>query len=201
MVLDKQGNPLLAFEERRDEFVRCMGIIGWTWPKVAERLGITYPGSMAIKNCKRQIADSDLRWLQELADAVAALPRPAIANDPSPDVARLGAPVTMPGAGMSDEMVARMTASAASKAAGAEQARTVETLAAVYFQAASSELGEGELSGVRWAISEMAERLNLVAEVREAVRAKKPEPEPAAPPSGAWSPPVPEPESRVPFGD
>lgn len=61
---------------RRDEVVRCMGVLGWSWPVLGQRLDIGgLKGALQIKMCKREISDGDLEWLSSLAAAAEAVPR------------------------------------------------------------------------------------------------------------------------------
>ena len=74
---------------RRDEVVRCMAVLGWSWPVLSQRISVgVLKGALAIKMCKREISDSDLEWLSSLAAAVEATPRPkpvaALQDDEAP---------------------------------------------------------------------------------------------------------------------
>jgi hypothetical protein len=194
MVLDKAGNPLVVLSERRDELVRCTTIIGWSWAKVAERLDLTMAGAMTIKNCKTGVSDSDLRWLQELANAVEHLPRPKIENDDdNPELARLSVPVQMAGFVPTSE-----AQNAAEKAAvitlEAERDRTAKVLADVYLSAADLEgLSVEEQNAARWAIGQAAAAIGVLPQVQALIRAAPPKPVPPVeamlPPVAHWTPP------------
>jgi hypothetical protein len=187
MVLNKDGNPLVAVHERRDELVRCTAIIGWSWAKVAERLDLTLPGALTIKNCKKGIADSDLRWLQELANAIEHLPRPKIQNDDdNPELARLSVPVQMAGY-MPESEAQKAAENAVVITLEAERDRTAKVLANVYMAAADLEGATMEQqSAARWAIAESAAALGLLPQVQALIRAAPPKP---VPPVEAMLPP------------
>lgn len=174
MVLDKSGNPLVDVKERRDEITRCLEIIGWSWQRLADRTENTLQGAYRIKGCKITMADSDIRWLQSLADAVSALPRPVVGNDPgSPGLERLAAPVTMADEAKAKELAAIMV----SDAVEAERDRMVRGLVDVYMSA--NDLEDAEQLAARWAISQAAEALGLLPQVKAMLRAMMPPPAPA----------------------
>lgn len=54
--------------------------IGWSWVTLGERLGLTSSQAHALRTAKRGIPGSDLFWLEQLAQAVQAIPRPPIAD-------------------------------------------------------------------------------------------------------------------------
>lgn len=83
-VTNADGVPLVTLNERRDEWLRCLEVIGWNFGKWADRTGLKLHQAMATKAGKRPIADSDMRWVQMLAAAVASMPRPAVQDDPMP---------------------------------------------------------------------------------------------------------------------
>lgn len=72
------GNRDWSAKKRMDEIQRCIDIIGWSWAKLAERVGMKYGEVLQVKKCKRDLADSDIVWLQDLATAFAAIPRPVV---------------------------------------------------------------------------------------------------------------------------
>jgi hypothetical protein len=186
-VLDRQGNPLVINSDRRNEVQRCIEVIGWSWMKLADRLGVKAPTALAIKNCKRPIADSDLRWLQALADAVTALPRPAEVNDPEPVQ---GAPIVQGGMSVATsdlnpamdqapsvshdmpagDMVARIREELAEQQAVA----IVSTITNLYMHAVPGvgpdALNQDNVAGARWALSEMANALGVLDLVQDQLR-------------------------------
>jgi hypothetical protein len=93
MITDKHGRPLGTLSEKRDEVLRCITAIGWSWQKLADRLEQKLPYALRVNRCKVALADSDMRWLQALADAVEAIPRPEVTTDPEPGAAPLLGPV------------------------------------------------------------------------------------------------------------
>lgn len=182
MVMDKEGNPLVAVSERRDELMRCTAIIGWSWQKVADRLDMTMAGALQIKNCKVGIADSDLRWLQELAAMMETMPRPAVANDAdNPELARLAAPVAMT-VGVSEHEAQKMAVESGVLQVQAERDRTARVLADVYVATESLEGTTPEQqSAARWAVAEIASGLGLLGQVQAILKAGAPAPLPPAP--------------------
>lgn len=83
-VMNADGVPLVTTAERRDEWLRCLEVIGWSQQKWADRIGEKLHQALATKKGSRPIVDSDLRWVQQLAAAVASLPRPPLQNDAVP---------------------------------------------------------------------------------------------------------------------
>lgn len=189
MILDKEGNPLAETKDRRNEVQRCIDIVGWSWSKLADRLGIKFATSLAIKNCKRPIADSDLRWLQELADVMIAHPRPAEMNDPEPVA---GAPIVQAGAMMMPaEDVAPVAAPVVQQVTAqnppvdllkemreelAEQQAVaiVSGITSVYLSAVPGvgpdAMTSEQVAGARWALGELAQQLGVLDLVQDQLR-------------------------------
>lgn len=205
MVMDKQGNPLVETKDRRDEMQRCIEIIGWSWGKLGERLGHKLPTAYHIKQCKRGVADSDIRWLQALADAHIALPRPAEQNDASPVQA---APMVQAGAVLgavqmgnpnleSDistenqmgksilpdlNQVNRLREEIAEQSAVA----LVASITSVYLTAqpgvGPDAMTVEQVAGARWALGELAQSLGVLDLVQDQLRAYQAKAAAAAPP-------------------
>jgi hypothetical protein len=185
MVLDKQGNPLVETKDRRDEIQRCIEIIGWGWGRLGDRLEVKLPTAYAIKNCKRPVADSDLRWLQALADAVVALPRPAEFNDPAPvqgaPVVQAGAAVMFgPPAPLPDvvvassppvDMVQRVRQEIAEESAVALVASITNVYLAARPGVGPDAMTSEQVAGARWALGELAQSLGVLDLVQDQLRA------------------------------
>lgn len=189
MVLDKQGNPLTVTKDRRDEVQRCIEIIGWSWGKLGDRLSIKLPSALGIKNCKRPIADSDLRWLQDLADVMLSHPRPAETNDPE---AVQGAPIVQAGVATSPVLHSDTALPSAPDVAPAmpavdlvrqvrdeiaEQSTVaiVSSITSVYMSAIPGAGPDGmtseQVAGARWALGELAQQMGVLDLVQDQLRA------------------------------
>lgn len=192
MVLDKQGNPLTVASDRRNEIQRCIEIIGWSWGKLGDRIDLKLPSVYAVKNCKRTIPDSDLRWLQDLADAVMAHPRPAPQDDPSPVQ---GAPVVQAGAMLATadlnpamEHAPSVQHDVAPAPADADIVRRVRdeiaeqstvaivsSITSVYMAAVPGvgpdAMTSEQVAGARWALGELAQQMGVLDLVQDQLRA------------------------------
>jgi hypothetical protein len=156
------GTPLIATKERRDEMVRCIRLIGWTLPMLSERLGQAYTHGARLNQCKADLADSDLAWLQELAVLVASKPRPEIVR-------------TFPDEALTVTMAPPVEEWTEAEAGTDEEETDMEMVAShladVYLVARSDpELTHEQREGAAWAVSEMMERLGVVERCREKVR-------------------------------
>lgn len=152
-----------VLKQRRDEIVRCKDVIGWSWITVGQRLGLTSAAAFGLKNCKRPISDQDLSWLQTVAAAVDALPRP----DPIEEV-----PMRVSG-GVAMERGDRDAPNPASEFPGfdpipTEFAETV--LAQMYVGLGNAGLTAEQREGASWAISELAAQLGVTAGVAEQIK-------------------------------
>jgi len=209
VATNNEGHPLMQRQERRDEVRRCLQIIGWSQMQYADRIGLKIAGVAQIMHCKVDVADSDIRWLQRLAEAVASIPRPAIANDPdTPEVARLAAPI---GAAVTIHATEGELNAVAAKTRDVALEETARAIAEVYrWSGSTGEVSEHELAGAKWALAKVAESLGIVDRVRVLIRQVpmqqvEPEPIPGESMVHTWTPPLPEPApareavSREPF--
>jgi hypothetical protein len=204
MVLDRQGNPLTETKDRRDEVARCLDVIGWSWTKLGERVLLSQPTVFQVKNCKRPIADSDIRWLQDLADAHKALPRPVEQNDPSPvngaPLVQAGAvlatadlnPATGNGASLHQEMPGtNLVQQLREEIAEQSTVALVANITSVYLSAVAGvgpdAMTDEQAKGARWALGELALQLGVLDAVQEQLRAYQAQAAvvPAAPRIGA----------------
>jgi len=219
-VVNADGAPLVTTAERRDEWLRCLEVIGWSQQKWADRIGEKLHQALATKKGARPIYDSDLRWVQQLAAAVASLPRPPLSTDPVPashPVAALEPRVRV-------EEVTVDTIKANNPAAGVDAflsagnvimtptpdptVRTMEVqvplnppevvlkaLADVYQDGGASQGATPEqITAVRWAMSEIAGKLGLTDALKIVVSpppAPAPVPETTVREPQPWSPPQP----------
>lgn len=152
---------------RRDEVVRCMGVLGWSWPVLGQRLDIGgLKGALQIKMCKREISDGDLEWLSSLAAAAEAVPRlvpvAATEDDGAPMLAEPPARQAEP------TMVATGSTMAAETVAEAE-ATVIAAVVAQY--RAPLEGWDGwsadEVRAARAALSELLARLGWLGRARQ----------------------------------
>lgn len=197
MVLDKNGTPLVVASDRRNEVQRCLETIGWSWGKLGDRISGTLATAMAIKNCKRQIADSDLRWLQDLADAHIARPRPAESNDPEPvspaPIVQGGGAIVHAGAVIDPDALkpvvpahhpdtaprdvappADMMQRARDEIAEQSTVAIVSSITSVYLSAVPSPGPDGmtseQVAGARWALGELAQQMGVLDLVQDQLR-------------------------------
>lgn len=201
-VVNADGVPLVTLNERRDEWLRCLEVIGWNFGKWADRTGIKLHQAMAVKAGKRPIADSDMRWVQQLAAVVASMPRPIVQDDPIP----VGHPVAALEPRSRVEEVTVDTIKTNNPTAGVDAfmsagnvvmpppgptVRTVElqvplnppevvlqALADVYKDGGASQGATPEqITAVRWAMSELAGKLGLTDALKLFVSPAPPAPE------------------------
>ena len=160
--------------QRRVEVERCKDVIGWSWLKLGERLDLTPSQALAIKSGKRPIADSDLDWLQALAEAVDALPRPGPSDSvvaPPAAMVRQGV-AAMPGAA-----VAATTWGDVAVLPGPEELSEVMTLdaaasivAGMYLGLENAGLTADQREGAQWAIGELAQQFGVTDRVMAQIR-------------------------------
>lgn len=210
MVIDSNGVPLMTRAERKTEWLRCLQVIGWSQQKFADRTGVKLHTVLAIKSGNRDLPDSDLRWVQQLAAAVAALPRPPIEDDPVPadhPVARLE-----PAARVEEVTMQTIAAHQAAMPTTAIEiavpavfgpAEVLRELEAVYRDAGASEgATDDQAAGARWAVGALAQRLGLLEALQAMIaappvsqlRVAAPQPDAAVartPEPQAWQPPPP----------
>lgn len=206
-VTNADGVPLVTTAERRDEWLRCLEVIGWSQQKWADRTGEKLHQALAIKKGSRPLYDSDLRWVQQLAAAVASFPRPPLATDPVPashpvaaleprvrveevtvDTIKANSPTT----GVDEFMHAgRVELPHVLPAASDPTVRSVElqvpisppevvlkAMADLYQDGGGSQGATPEqITAVRWAMSELAGRLGLLDALKIVV-SPPPVPEP-----------------------
>jgi hypothetical protein len=177
-VTNKAGEPITSIAERKDEIVRCITVIGWSWQKLADRLELRLPGVMAFKNCKRQ----------SLADAHMALPRPMVTFDPEPvPAAPAGLPGGIAGLGPQPGQPDGVQLQPASQIVGndvvkqireeiAEQSTTaiVAAISGVYMAAVPGmgpdAMTSEQVAGARWALGELAQSMGVLDLVQDQLR-------------------------------
>lgn len=220
-VTNADGVPLVTTTERRDEWLRCLEVIGWSTQKWADRTGEKLHQALATKKGSRPLYDSDLRWIQQIAASVASMPRPPLATDPVP----VGHPVAALEPRSRVEEVTVDTIKANNPTAGVDAfmsagnvvmsapapdptVRSVElqvpinppevvlkALADVYKDGGASQgATPDQITAVRWAMSEIASKLGLTDALKIVVSpAPPPEPVPetAVREPQPWSPPQP----------
>ena len=171
-----EGVPLVQMAERRDELQRCLEVIGWSWQKWADRTGVKLPNALAQKACKRAVFDSDIRWVQMLAAAVASYPRPVPADDavdPSHPVAQLEPAKVVREVRIGAEQAPAGVPARSEEFAVPVSIGTMEALAAMaelYRDAGASEgAGDEEQQAVRWAMGMLAAKLGIEAPLRSLV--------------------------------
>lgn len=190
-----------GLQARRDEIETLKTVIGWSWPTVGERLGLTASQIIAVKTCKRAVPDADLAWLRKVAGAIEAMPRPDVVVESS--AGETGEGLTMrsmtpigpqrhpPDAALADSYV---EFSAPLNAGFANNVTPALAIAETYHGLPAGNLTEEQREGAAWALGEVTRVLGLTDAVKELLRqlAGAPEPGPV--------PPVPELEGlRQPF--
>lgn len=184
-------------KQRRDELVRCKDIIGWSWLTVGQRLALNSSQAFALKACKREISDVDLDWMRDLADAVAARPRPIAAPthgprmvaDLSMGVGPLGFTVAMAHAerhvmsdgdlpaelyGEQPHVPDGLDGSSAMTEDYLSVSGTVKAMASVYVNLSNvEELSDEEREGAKWALSALAEKLGIMEQVAAQIKAER----------------------------
>ena len=177
-MIEAPPHDLTTAEGRLNEIRRTKDIIGWSWKTVGERLGLTFSQSQALQTGKRAVADSDLEWLQQLAELVASLPRPPVVGMPEP------APMSA-----SDERAAEQ------RGRTMMRDEVVRSIADQYAAIEDQGLNEDQLAGAKHGLALVATSLGLLDAVRAVVESRKAAVpkvaealQSAAPP--AWEPPV-----------
>lgn len=184
-------------KQRRDELVRCKDIIGWSWLTVGQRLALNSSQAFALKACKREISDADLDWMRDLADAVAARPRPIAAPthgprlvaDLSMGVGPLGFTAAMvkaerPAVMSDNDLPAELYSDQPHVPDGLDGSSamyedylsvsgTVNALAEVYASLATADMTAEALGGAQWAISDVALKLGVLDQVAARIKAAR----------------------------
>lgn len=158
---------------RRDRVGQLKDAIGWSWIGLGTQLGWTSAQLHQFKTCKRPIADHDLDWLETLAAFHVDNPRPDAPRG-TPAVVRDRETLTMQ-VPVEPKMVATVETAAAAAAAAADYypRDALAYVIAQAYQAAAmrGDLSTEELTGARWALGDLAERLKLKPAVMAEIKA------------------------------
>ena len=178
----------MNWQEARSELNRCREALQWSWLKTGELLDLSQSQMEAVKQGKRDLAPGDVEWMQALAEAVQTVPARATFRERA--LARAQAEETMPPMltteGARSTLRPLETATANEEldvsdlppvpfddvpllSLGRQRARmeAVMVLASIYAEATGNEaLSVDNSDGARWAISQAAERMGLLAEVQ-----------------------------------
>lgn len=185
------SSPLV---ERRDAARALKDRIGWSWQKLAERMDLNPSQGNALSLAKRLISEQDLAWMEALAAAIEAHPRPA----PVAEVRTITQPLATTGMEQFI-LVESVPVDAVAESRGRSRARieAAEAIAEQYDALNGSALTPEQRAGARAVLSNLAAAMGLLPEVRMAIDARKdaaprtqPEPPPRVePPAAAWTPP------------
>ena len=162
---------------RRDEVVRCMGVLGWSWPVLGQRLEIGgLQGALRIKMCKREISDGDLEWLSSLAAAVEAVPRPVPAEPAADPQGDEGSAVTEGAVQQTAGAMTAMGSTMAAETAAEVEQRVIEAIVAQYRSPVAGWQGwsADEVRAARGALSELLVRLGWLDRAKGLLAASAP---------------------------
>lgn len=171
-------------EKRIAELERCKTVLGWSWQYLGEQIGsLTFAQMTAIRKDPTRLLDGDLMWLQALAAAVEAVPprhsflrrvaeESVLRATPNgPETSLIEAP-----ADDEDDETAEHPMTDESLDDFSEDynvsPRLIDALVAVYHEAANTEvMSKTECTAARWAVSQIAQRLGILDEVKAALTA------------------------------